>query len=295
MTLPLTWQLANVASRVMQHATSLFENLGVVEDGMQAITQPIPRKIKIEKEVAIEHGLIEFRNATFGYDASALILDGVDLRITPGDRVGLIGESGVGKTTLFHLITRLFDLNSGSILIDGTDITEIDADYLRRHIAVVVQDSHLLNRSIRDNIRLGKPDASDAEVWDAARRGQAGAFISELADDLGNKGLDAFAGDRGVKLSGGQKQRIMIARALLKNPKIILLDEVTSGLDENADWAIQQELVKTFEGRTIVSISHHTSTMATMNRFIRLRKGRLEEITRTGFYVSAESSLRERK
>jgi ATP-binding cassette subfamily B multidrug efflux pump len=295
MTLPLTWQIASIAGRVTQHATSLFENMGVVEDGMRAIAAPAMSEKESSGKLSVTRGAIEFADVRFGYDKTRPILDGVDLAVAPGERVGLIGESGAGKSTLVHLLLRLFDLDGGRIRIDGQDIADVSLESLWRQVAVVTQDSALLNRSVRDNIRLGKPDASDDEVREVARRVHALEFIETLRDGDGNCGLDAATGDRGTKLSGGQRQRIVIARAVLKNSPILVLDEATSALDDATESAVQEHLLELMRGRTVIAIAHRLSTLASMDRVIRLENGRIHETSWRPGQRSVESSLREWK
>ncbi len=295
MTLPLTWQIASIAGRVTQHATSLFENMGVVEDGMRTIAAPTIVERANCRDLSVTRGGLEFEDVRFGYEKSRPVLDGVDLTVAPGERVGLIGESGAGKSTLLHLALRLFELDGGRIRIDGQDIADVSLASLWRQIAVVTQDTALLNRSIRDNIRLGKPDASDDELREIARRVHALDFIDALRDGDGNCGFDACMGERGMKLSGGQRQRIVIARAALKNAPILLLDEATSALDDATESAVQEQLFDLMRGRTVIAIAHRLTTLANMDRVIRLENGRIFEVPRRPGQRSVESSLRERK
>jgi ATP-binding cassette subfamily B multidrug efflux pump len=279
MTLPLTWQLANIAGWVAQNATALFENIGAVDDGIRSIAVSRKSEDKPDAKILkIESGVIEFKNVQFGYRHAKPILRGVNLSIAAGERVGLIGASGAGKSTLVHVLLRLFELDGGEILIDGQDIANVTLESLWRQIAIVTQDTSLLNRSIRDNIRMGNRGATDLEIKNVAVRVRALDFIEALEDPQGNKGFDAHVGDRGVKLSGGQKQRIAIARAMLKNAPILILDEATSALDNEAEAAIQEQLDDLMRGRTVICIAHRLSTVASMDRQIRLEDGRLYEV-----------------
>jgi ATP-binding cassette subfamily B multidrug efflux pump len=204
-------------------------------------------------------------------------LQGVTLTINPGEKVGLVGRSGAGKTTLVKLLLRFYDLEGGRILIDGQDIGLVTQDSLRRQIGMVQQDSSLLHRSVRDNILYGRPDASEAEMQEAARRAEAHDFIQTLEDPEGRKGYDAHVGERGVKLSGGQRQRITLARVILKDAPILVLDEATSALDSEVEAAIQDTLYRVMQGKTVIAIAHRLSTIAAMDRIVVLDQGRVVE------------------
>jgi len=282
MTLPLTWQLANVAGWVAQNATRLFENLGAVEDGIRSIAVSHESEDRADAKVLkVSGGGIEFKDVVFRYTAHAKpVLRGANLSIKPGERVGLIGASGAGKSTLAHLLLRLFELDGGHISIDGQDIANVTLESLWRQTAMVTQDTSLLNRSIRDNIGLGKRDFTDDDVREAAMRVRALDFIEALEDTEGNRGFDALVGDRGVRLSGGQRQRIAIARAMLKNSPILILDEATSALDSEAEAIVQEQLDELMKGRTVLAIAHRASTVARMDRIVCLKEGRVVEVDR---------------
>jgi len=223
-------------------------------------------------------GRITFEGVTFGYgDADPVVRD-LSLELTPGERVALVGLSGAGKSTLVSLLMRLRDVDGGRIAVDGQDVRGVAQASLRRRIGVVTQDVDLLHRSVRDNIRYGRPDAMDAEVEDAAEAAQAMEFIRDLRDDEGRTGLDAFVGDRGVKLSGGQRQRVTIARVLLKDAPILILDEATSALDSEAEAAIQINLDRLMAGKTTLAIAHRLSTIAAMDRIVVMEDGRIVEV-----------------
>src|ERR1051326_7314226 len=278
MALPLTWQIANIAGWVAQNVTAIFENVGVVQDGMRSIA--IPHQMTDRPDAAtlrVEQGRVVFEDVRFGYGTARGVLHGIDLTIRPGERVGLIGRSGAGKSTLVNLLLRFYELEGGRILIDGQDIAQVTQESLRRRIAMVTQDTSLLHRSIRDNIRYGRPEASEAEVREAAERAHALEFIERLEDWYGRHGFDAHVGERGVKLSGGQRQRIAIARVILKNAPILVLDEATSALDSEVEAAIQEQLGELMRGRTVIAIAHRLSTIARMDRLIVMDHGRIVE------------------
>ena len=213
----------------------------------------------------------------FHYGKGGGVLDSIELTVKPGEKVGIVGPSGAGKTTLANLILRLYDLEGGRILIDGQDISTVTQNSLRGSIGVVSQDTALFHRSLRDNIKLGKPDATDAEVISAARKAEAHEFIGTLEDNRGRTGYDAFVGERGVKLSGGQRQRVAIARVFLKDAPILILDEATSALDSDIEAAIQQNLHALMQDKTVLAIAHRLSTIAALDRLIVLDKGGIAE------------------
>lgn len=279
MALPLVWQIVNISGWVAQNVTSIFENVGVVQDGMRSIA--VPRQMPDPsgaRTLKVTRGEVRFENVYFGYGTTRGVLQGIDLTIRPGERIGLVGPSGAGKSTLVNVLLRFFNLESGRILIDGQDITQVTQESLRASIAMVTQDTSLLHRSIRDNIRYGKPDASDAAIRDATVRAHALDFIETLEDWHGRTGFDAHVGERGVKLSGGQRQRIALARVILKNAPILVLDEATSALDSEVEAAIQEQLDGLMEGRTVIAIAHRLSTIARMDRLTVMDAGRIVEM-----------------
>jgi ATP-binding cassette, subfamily B, multidrug efflux pump len=213
----------------------------------------------------------------FGYGTARGVLHGIDLSVAPGERVGLVGPSGAGKSTLVNLLLRFFDLESGRILIDGQDIATVTQESLRAQIAMVTQDTSLLHRSIRDNIRYGRPQASEWEVRRAAAQAHALEFVEGLEDWYGRKGFDAHVGERGVKLSGGQRQRVALARVILKDAPILVLDEATSALDSEIEAAIQEQLDGLMKGRTVIAIAHRLSTIARLDRLVVLDEGNIVE------------------
>jgi ATP-binding cassette subfamily B multidrug efflux pump len=294
MALPLAWQIVNAAGWVAWQVTTIFENVGVVQEGMSTIARPIALTDRPDaKPLTITRGEVKFANVRFGYGRESGLIDGLSLTVRAGEKIGLVGRSGAGKSTLVNLLLRFFDLEDGRILIDGQDIAAVTQESLRAQISVVTQDTSLLHRSIRDNIRYGKIDASDAEIAAAAKLAHAHEFIGELEDWKGRRGYDAQVGERGVKLSGGQRQRVAIARVILKNAPILVLDEATSALDSEVEAAIQASLGTLMAGRTVIAIAHRLSTIAQMDRLVVLDRGRIveqgshDELLRRGGHYAA--------
>jgi ATP-binding cassette, subfamily B, multidrug efflux pump len=278
--LPLAWQIANVAGWVSWEVTGIFENIGVVQEGMQTIAVPHSGVDRPgARALEVPQGEIRFQDVTFNYGKrdGPPVLDRLNLVIRPGERVGLVGRSGSGKSTLVNLVLRFFDVERGSIRIDGQDIGHVTQESLRAAIGMVTQDTSLLHRSIASNIRYGRPHATDAEVEAAARKAQAHEFVTGLQDWHGRKGYEAHVGERGVKLSGGQRQRVALARVILKDAPILVLDEATSALDSEVELAIQEQLLGLMEGKTVIAIAHRLSTIARMDRLIVLEAGRIVE------------------
>ncbi|KIN65721.1 ABC transporter, transmembrane ATP-binding protein [Sulfitobacter noctilucae] len=274
----LTLRLNSMTGWIMWALSSFFRELGVVAEGMETIAQPITLVDQEDAEpLALTKGRIELKGLTHHYGREQGGLQAIDLTIKPGERIGLVGRSGAGKSTLVKLLLRFYDAEGGQILIDGQDISGVKQDSLRRHIGMVQQDSSLLHRSVRDNILYGRPEATEAEMVDAAKQAQAHEFILDLADPEGNHGYDARVGERGVKLSGGQRQRITLARVILKDAPILLLDEATSALDSEVEAAIQETLYGMMAGKTVIAIAHRLSTIAEMDRIIVLDQGRIVE------------------
>jgi ATP-binding cassette subfamily B multidrug efflux pump len=225
----------------------------------------------------VTRGEIVFDDVRFGYGRESGLIEGLTLTVRAGERIGLVGRSGAGKSTLVNLLLRFFDIEDGRILIDGQDIAVATQESLRTQISVVTQDTSLLHRSIRENIRYGRPEASDAEIIAAARLAHAHEFIEDLEDWRGRRGYDAQVGERGVKLSGGQRQRVAIARVILKNAPILVLDEATSALDSEVEGAIQASLDTLMAGKTVIAIAHRLSTIARMDRLVILDHGHIVE------------------
>jgi ATP-binding cassette subfamily B multidrug efflux pump len=278
MALPLAWQIVNIAGWVAWQVTDIFENIGVVQEGMLTIARPITLADRSDAPaLAITRGEIIFDDVRFGYGRETGVLEGLTLKVAPGEKIGLIGRSGAGKSTLVNLLLRFFDLEDGRILIDGQDIAGVTQESLRAQISMVTQDTSLLHRSICDNIRYGRLNAGEAEIVAAAKLAHAHEFILELEDWRGRRGYDAHVGERGVKLSGGQRQRIAIARVILKDAPILVLDEATSALDSEVEGAIQQSLGTLMAGKTVIAIAHRLSTIARMDRLVVLDRGRVVE------------------
>jgi ATP-binding cassette subfamily B multidrug efflux pump len=263
---------------VMWEMSSLFENIGTVKDGISSISLPrIVSDAPAAEPIGTVNGDIKFENVSFHYGKKTGVIDNLNLHIRPGEKIGLVGRSGAGKSTIVNLLLRFYDRADGRILIDGHDIARVTQDSLRANIGVVTQDTSLLHRSVRENIVYGRPDATEEMMREAADLAEASDFISGLSDPQGRKGFDAHVGERGVKLSGGQRQRIAIARVLLKNAPILVLDEATSALDSEVEAAIQSQLQLLMKGKTVIAIAHRLSTIAMMDRLVVLDKGRVVE------------------
>ena len=263
---------------IMWESARLFENIGTVSDGMGTLSKPHTILDKPQAlPLKVAQGEIKFEHVDFSYEAGKPLLNGFNLTIRPGEKVGLIGRSGAGKSTIVNLLLRFYEPQSGTISIDGQNIGDVTQESLRAQIGLVTQDTSLLHRSVRDNIVYGRPDATEAEMISAADRAEASGFIPNLSDAKGRRGYDAHVGERGVKLSGGQRQRIAIARVMLKDAPILLLDEATSAPDSEVQAAIQESLDKMMDGKTVIAIAHRLSTIAAMDRLIVLDKGRIIE------------------
>ncbi|MFQ3259936.1 MAG: ATP-binding cassette subfamily B multidrug efflux pump [Gammaproteobacteria bacterium] len=280
----LALRLNGMAQWIMWEISSLFENIGTVADGMKTLSNPIEVADKPNADTLnVSQGAIEFNNVHFNYGKAAKetnrspVMNGLNLNIKPGEKIGLVGRSGAGKSTLVNLLLRFYDTDSGTIKIDGQNITDVSQESLRRYIAMVTQDTSLLHRSVKDNILYGRPDATHDEMINATKQAKALEFINDLVDSKGNKGFDAQVGERGVTLSGGQRQRIAIARVLLKNAPILILDEATSALDSEVEAAIQASLDDLMTGKTVIAIAHRLSTIAQMDRLIVLDDGGVVE------------------
>jgi ATP-binding cassette, subfamily B, multidrug efflux pump len=294
-------RLNGISHWVMWEFASLFEHIGTVRDGMTILTRPHAIVDRPDATpLVVTKGEVTFEHVNFAYgkkienaeDAAKRVIQDLSFTIKPGEKIGLVGRSGAGKSTVVNLLLRFYDIESGRILIDGQDISRVAQDTLRAQVGMVTQDTSLLHRSVRDNILYGRPDASDADMIHAATRAEAEAFIQTLTDPAGRRAYDAHVGERGVKLSGGQRQRIAIARVMLKDAPILLLDEATSALDSEVEAAIQESLYRLMEGKTVVAIAHRLSTIAAMDRLIVMDQGQIVEegthrelLTKNGLYA----------
>jgi ATP-binding cassette subfamily B multidrug efflux pump len=274
----LILRLKGMSHWIMWEIAGLFENIGTVQDGLETIARDNSLTDRAEaKALAVTSGVIQFEGVRFHYGRERGVIEEFSLAIAAGEKVGLVGPSGAGKSTLVNLLLRFYDVEGGRILIDGQDIAAVSQDSLRAAIGMVTQDTSLLHRSVRDNIRYGRPEAGEAEIAAAAAAARADAFIPDLADMRGRRGYDAHVGERGVKLSGGQRQRIAIARVILKDAPILILDEATSALDSEVEAAIQDSLARLMAGKTVIAIAHRLSTIAAMDRLVVMDEGRIVE------------------
>ncbi|MEM8851373.1 MAG: ABC transporter ATP-binding protein [Pseudomonadota bacterium] len=272
-------RLSQMSGWVSFTLMAMYANIGEVEDGMNTLT---PRWTLTDADDAQDlrpvegHIALEHVTFTYGRDDGGGLRD-LSLKVRPGEKLGLVGASGAGKSTLVALLLRLYDPEKGRVTLDGHDLREVTQDSLRHQIGMVTQETAMFNRSARDNILYGRPDATEAEMIDAAKRAEAHDFITGLRDHKGNTGYDAFLGERGVKLSGGQRQRIALARAILKDAPVLILDEATSALDSEVEASIQMALERVMQGKTVVAIAHRLSTIARMDRIVVMEAGRIVE------------------
>ncbi|MGP1355911.1 ABC transporter ATP-binding protein [Roseicyclus sp.] len=271
-------RIAQMTGWVSFTLMAVYANVGEVEDGMRTLTPPhtltdAPGAVTLPRVT----GRIAFEDVSFAYGRQVGGVEDIDLVIEPGQKLGIVGASGAGKSTLVALLLRLYDTEEGRITLDGTDIRQVTQDSLRHQVAMVTQETAMFNRSAMENIRYGRPDATDEEVFAAAKRAEAHGFILGLRDHRGREGYGAFLGERGVKLSGGQRQRIALARAFLKDAPVLVLDEATSALDSEVEAAIQSTLSDVMEGKTVIAIAHRLSTLAAMDRIVVLDAGRIVE------------------
>lgn len=275
----LALRINGMSQWIMWEISTLFENIGMVNDGMKTLSQPIDIQDKQEAKVlTVSQGAIQYQAVNFHYGKQdEKVIENLSLSIKPGEKIGLVGRSGAGKSTIVNLLMRFHDIESGQILIDGQDISQVKQDSLRAQIGMVTQDTSLLHRTVRENLLYGRPDATEEDMLAAAKKAEAHEFIQTLSDPFGNTGYDAMVGERGIKLSGGQRQRIAIARVLLKDAPLLVLDEATSALDSEVEAAIQDSLYKLMQGKTVIAIAHRLSTIAAMDRLIVLDKGQIVE------------------
>jgi ATP-binding cassette subfamily B multidrug efflux pump len=273
----LVLRLYGMSQWIMWEVSELFESIGTAKDGMNTLAQP--RDVVDSADAPplhVNRGSIVFDKVNFGYGETS-VLEQFCLEIEPGEKIGLVGRSGAGKSTLVNLLLRFYDVDSGRILIDEQDIARVSQESLRTHIGMVTQDTSLMHRSVRDNLLYGKPNATEADMIEAARQAEAHEFILGLSDAKGRTGYDAHVGERGVKLSGGQRQRIAIARVLVKDAPLLILDEATSALDSEVEAVIQSKLKVLMQGKTVIAIAHRLSTIAALDRLIVLDQGRIIE------------------
>ncbi|QRM50064.1 ABC transporter ATP-binding protein [Rhizobium sp. BG6] len=276
--LALVLRLNFLLGRLMTQFNGIMRNLGTIQNSAELISQPLGLVDRPNApDLVIKEPGIRFEHVSFHYGRGKGVIDDFSLTVRPGEKVGIVGRSGAGKSTLVNLLLRLYDLEGGRILVDGQDIAAVRQESLRMQIGVVSQDTSLLHRSVRDNILFGRPDAGEGRLIEAARRAEALGFIERLQDQQGRKGFDAHVGERGVKLSGGQRQRIAIARVMLKDAPILVLDEATSALDSEVEEAIQSNLNRIMDGKTVIAIAHRLSTIAALDRLIVIDGGKIIE------------------
>ena len=270
-------KLNSMAAFMMWQTSALFENVGTIQDGMMTMGKSINiQDAPDAKPLQITQGKIEFKDVSFAYNEKKVI-DQFNLEIKAGEKIGIVGRSGAGKSTLIQLLLNFYTINQGRICIDDQNIQNVTQDSLRKIIAMVTQDTSLLHRSVAENIKYGRPDATDEDMYVAVRKAKADEFIPQLSDLRGQHGYDAYVGERGVKLSGGQRQRIAIARVFLKDAPILILDEATSALDSEVEAAIQSSLDDLMQDKTVIAIAHRLSTIAQMDRLIVLDQGHIAE------------------
>jgi ATP-binding cassette subfamily B multidrug efflux pump len=289
----LALRLNGISHWIMWELATLFENIGTVQDGIRTLSHHTAVTDSANATpLRVTRGEIRFENVRFHYGGEKRVIEDLSLVIKPGERIGLVGRSGAGKSTVVNLLLRFYDIEAGRILIDGQNIAEATQESLRQQIGMVTQDTSLLHRSVRDNIMYGRPGASEEAMHAAARRAKADEFIASLTDAHDRRGYDAHVGERGVKLSGGQRQRIALARVMLKDAPVLLLDEATSALDSEVEAAIQETLTLLMRRKTVVAIAHRLSTIVMMDRLIVLDAGKVIEegthgelLTRNGLYA----------
>ncbi len=274
----ISLRIAQMTGWVSFAVMGIYAAVGEVEDGMKTLT-PSHGLIDASNadELQVTKAEVTFKGVSFAYGRETGGISDINLTIYPGEKLGIVGASGAGKSTLVALLMRLYDPETGDVLIDGQRLRDVTQESLRRQIGMVTQETAMFNRSARANILYGRPNATDEQVVDAAKRAEADIFIHDLQDHAGRRGYNAYLGERGVKLSGGQRQRIALARAILKDAPILVLDEATSALDSEVEAAIQTALSHVMEGKTVLAIAHRLSTIARMDRIVVLDQGRIIE------------------
>jgi ATP-binding cassette subfamily B protein/ATP-binding cassette subfamily B multidrug efflux pump len=271
-------RMQGMSKWIMWEIRALFEAIGMVVDSIHTVSKPIEVVDQPQaRPLSVTEGKIEFATVGFAYNSHQSIFNQLQLTIQPGEKIGIVGRSGAGKSSLVNLLLRFYDLQSGQIKIDGQPIDQVSQESLRHQIGMITQDTSLMHRSIRDNLLYGNPQATEEQIIRASQQAQAHEFIMQLKDEQGRSGYDVQVGERGVKLSGGQRQRIAIARVLLKNAPILIMDEATSALDSEVELAIQENLQQLMQGKTVIAIAHRLSTIAAMDRLIVLDKGEIVE------------------
>ena len=274
----ISLRLSQMTGWVSFTLMTLYANLGEVEDGIKTLATPHKLGDKAEaSDLLVSQGSIDFRNVSFTYGKNISAVKDISLLVKPGEKIGLVGASGAGKSTLVSLLLRLYEPQKGTVLVDHININDITQSSLRKQIAMVTQETALFNRSARDNILYGNPNATEKEVIRATRQAEAYDFILDLEDHKGRKGYNAYLGEQGVKLSGGQRQRIALARAILKDAPILVLDEATSALDSEVESSIQSALELVMENKTVLAIAHRLSTLSKMDRIVVLNDGMIVE------------------
>ncbi len=274
----IAMRLSQMTGWVSMALMGVWGNIGEVEDGMKTLAPPhaltdAPGAAALDRV----RGQIDYDHVDFAYGADQGGIRDLDLHIAPGEKLGIVGASGAGKSTMVSLLLRLYDVERGALRVDGRDLREVTQESLRRNISMVTQETAMFNRSARDNILYGRPDATEAEILAATRAAEAHEFILNLRDHTGRTGYDAHLGERGVKLSGGQRQRIALARALLKDAPILVLDEATSALDSEVEAQVQTALHRAMQGKTVLAIAHRLSTIAELDRIVVPDAGRIVE------------------
>lgn len=292
--LPLGFKVTAMSEWVMHMAAGIFSNLGQLTEALQTTTNdPDMVDVPNAQDLQVERGEIAFKGVNFAYGGEMAVVENLSFKILPGEKIALVGPSGAGKTTITSLLLRLYDIEGGSIEIDGQDISQVSRDSLRSQIAMVTQDTSLLHRSVAENIAYGKVGVTETQIIEAARKAGAWDFIQTLIDPEGRRGLEARVGERGVKLSGGQRQRVALARVLLKDAPIVVFDEATSALDSETESRLQDQLALVSAGKTVITIAHRLSTIQSADRIFVLDQGKIvqegshEELTNNpGLYAS---------